>query len=75
VRTRAEPVPGGFRVNGTKVWTSGAHHNHYCIALVRTSGQHGDRHKGLSQILVDLKTPASPSGPSSTWPAVMTGTR
>ena len=57
VRTRAEPVPGGFRVNGTKVWTSGAHRNHYCIALVRTSGQHGDRHKGLSQILVDLKTP------------------
>ena len=57
MRTRAEPVPGGFRVNGTKVWTSGAHRNHYCIALVRTSGQHGDRHKGLSQILVDLKTP------------------
>ena len=24
---------------------------------MRTSGQHGDRHKGLSQILVDLKTP------------------
>ena len=40
VRTRAEPVPGGFRVNGTKVWTSGAHRNHYCITLVRTSGQH-----------------------------------
>jgi len=57
VRTRAEPVPGGFRVNGTKVWTSGAHRNNYCIALVRTSGQHGDRHKGLSQLLVDLKTP------------------
>ena len=57
VRTRAEPVQGGFRVNGTKVWTSGAHHNHYCITLVRTSGQHGDRHKGLSQLLVDLKTP------------------
>ena len=58
MRTRAEPVPGGFRVNGTKVWTSGAHRNHYCIALVRTSGQHGDRHKGLSQLLVDLKTPS-----------------
>jgi len=57
VRTRAEPVGDGFRVNGTKIWTSGAHRNHYCIALVRTSGQHGDRHKGLSQILVDLKTP------------------
>jgi alkylation response protein AidB-like acyl-CoA dehydrogenase len=57
LRTRAEPVGDGFRVNGTKIWTSGAHRNHYCIALVRTSGQHGDRHKGLSQILVDLKTP------------------
>ncbi|MFO1161269.1 MAG: acyl-CoA dehydrogenase family protein [Reyranellaceae bacterium] len=57
VRTRAEPVPGGFRVNGTKIWTSGAHRSHYCIALVRTSGQHGDRHKGLSQLLIDLATP------------------
>ena len=57
VRTRAEPVPGGFRVNGTKIWTSGAHRSHYCIALVRTSGQHGDRHKGLSQLLIDLKSP------------------
>jgi alkylation response protein AidB-like acyl-CoA dehydrogenase len=57
VRTRAEPVSGGFRVNGTKIWTSGAHRNHYCVALVRTSGQHGDRHKGLSQLLIDLKTP------------------
>ena len=57
VRTRAEPVPGGFRVNGTKIWTSSAHRSHYCVALVRTSGQHGDRHKGLSQLLIDLKSP------------------
>ncbi|MBM3643792.1 MAG: acyl-CoA dehydrogenase [Alphaproteobacteria bacterium] len=57
VRTRAEPVPGGFRVNGTKVWTSGAHRTDYCIALVRTSGQHGDRQRGLSQLLIDLKSP------------------
>ena len=57
VRTRAEPVPGGFRVNDTKIWTSGAHRSHYCVALVRTSGQHGDRHKGLSQLLIDLETP------------------
>ena len=27
------------------------------IALVRTSGEHGDRHKGLSQVLIDLKAP------------------
>lgn len=58
VRTRAEAVSGGFRVNGTKIWTSGAHRSHYCVALVRTSGQHGDRYKGLSQLLIDLQTPA-----------------
>ena len=57
VRTRAEAVSGGFRVNGTKIWTSGAHRSHYCVALVRTSGQHGDRHRGLSQLLIDLQTP------------------
>lgn len=57
VRTRADKVPGGWRVNGTKIWTSGAHRSHYCIALVRTSGQREDRQRGLSQLLVDLKSP------------------
>jgi len=28
------------------------------IALVRTSGDAGDRHKGLSQVIVDLSLPA-----------------
>ena len=27
------------------------------IALVRTSGEPGDRHRGLSQLLIDLRTP------------------
>lgn len=57
VRTRATKVDGGWAVNGRKVWSSGAHLAHYMIALVRTSGSHNDRHKGLSQIIVDLKSP------------------
>jgi alkylation response protein AidB-like acyl-CoA dehydrogenase len=58
VRTRAEPCDdGGWVLNGTKVWTSNAMHCHYMIALVRTSGKHGDRHSGLSQVLVDLSLP------------------
>lgn len=57
VRTRAEPVSGGWRINGTKVWTSGAHRSHYCIALVRSSGTRENRHVGLSQFVIDLKTP------------------
>jgi hypothetical protein len=56
VRTRATAVPGGFRVNGTKLWTSGAHRCHYMILFCRTGSDAGsDRHGGTSQFLVDLK--------------------
>jgi alkylation response protein AidB-like acyl-CoA dehydrogenase len=48
---------GGWILNGTKIWTTNAMHSHYMIALVRTSGKHGDRHRGLSQLLVDLSLP------------------
>lgn len=54
VKTRAVPNGKGFVLNGQKIWTTNAHHCHYMIALVRTSGEAGDRHKGLSQVIVDL---------------------
>ncbi len=57
VRTRADPTPDGWRLNGQKLWTSGAMHCDYMIALVRTSGTSEDRHTGLSQMIVDLKAP------------------
>lgn len=57
VRTRATPVDGGWRITGTKVWTSGAHHADKILVLARTSGTHADRHKGLSQLIVDLDAP------------------
>jgi alkylation response protein AidB-like acyl-CoA dehydrogenase len=58
LRTRAEKVPGGWRVHGTKVWTSGAHRAHAFIALVRTSPPDPEhRHAGLSQLIVDLRGP------------------
>jgi len=55
VRTRAEQVDDGWRLNGTKVWTSNAHLNHYMITLCRTAPAGDDRHAGLSQFLVDLE--------------------
>lgn len=55
VRTAAKPVEGGWLLNGTKLWTSGAHLNHYMIALVRTTPPGDNRHAGLSQFIVDLK--------------------
>ena len=53
VRTSAERVHGGWRVNGTKIWTGGAHRSHYAIVLCRTSPpDEKDRHAGLSQLIL-----------------------
>jgi alkylation response protein AidB-like acyl-CoA dehydrogenase len=55
VRTRAERVADGWRVTGTKLWTTNAHEADYMILFCRTSGTPADRHKGTSQLLVDMK--------------------
>lgn len=58
VRTRAEKIDGGFQINGTKLWTSNAHRAHYMLALFRTApATPEDRRSGLSQFIVDLRTP------------------
>lgn len=57
VRTRATRVDGGWRVTGSKIWTSSAHRSHYMILLCRTGPAGASRHEGLTQLLVDLKTP------------------
>ena len=58
VRTRAERVDGGWVVNGTKVWTSHAHHSHHMLTLVRTSPlDTSRRHAGLSQFIIDMSSP------------------
>ena len=36
-KTSGRGAQGGWRVNGTKVWTTGAHHADYMIGLFRTS--------------------------------------
>ena len=56
-RTRADKADGGYVVNGTKLWTSNAHHSHVMIALFRTSQDPDNRHAGLTQFLVDLTLP------------------
>src|SRR5207237_8579061 len=57
LRTRAERVAGGYTVNGTKVWTSNAHISDYMIALFRTQHDAAKKHEGLTQFLVDPKSP------------------
>jgi 3-oxocholest-4-en-26-oyl-CoA dehydrogenase alpha subunit len=55
VATRGTRVPGGWRVSGTKLWTTGAHYSEYMVALIRTSLE-DDRHRGLTQMIIDLRT-------------------
>jgi alkylation response protein AidB-like acyl-CoA dehydrogenase len=57
VRSMATRVEGGWSLSGTKVWTSGAHLNHFFVVLCRTSPLGDDRHHGLSQLIVDLSSP------------------
>jgi len=57
VRSRATRVEGGWKLNGTKLWSTHAHQSHYMIALFRTSGTIDDRHRGLSQFMIDLAAP------------------
>lgn len=54
VRTTAVREGDSWRINGTKLWSTDAHRNHFIIALVRTEPG-SERHAGLSQIIVDLK--------------------
>ncbi|MDP6833092.1 MAG: acyl-CoA dehydrogenase family protein, partial [Alphaproteobacteria bacterium] len=55
IRTRASRTEGGWLLNGTKIWTSGAHLHDYMIALVRTNPDAERKHDGMSQLLIDLK--------------------
>jgi alkylation response protein AidB-like acyl-CoA dehydrogenase len=57
VATRAQKTSSGWRLSGSKIWTTNAPRSHYIIALVRTSGTAADRHRGLSQLVVDLSLP------------------
>ncbi|MES2536854.1 MAG: acyl-CoA dehydrogenase family protein [Pseudomonadota bacterium] len=57
IRTRARPAEGGWVINGSKVWTTGAHRSHYMIAFVRTDAGASDRHAGFSQFLIDMSSP------------------
>nr|WP_197709655.1 acyl-CoA dehydrogenase family protein [Sphingopyxis lindanitolerans] len=39
IKARAKPVDGGYRLSGTKIWTTNAHLSHYIMVLCRTDGE------------------------------------
>jgi 3-oxochol-4-en-24-oyl-CoA dehydrogenase len=56
IRTRATRVDGGWKINGQKVWTSGAHYCARGLATVRTDPE-AKKHAGITTVIVDMKAP------------------
>lgn len=57
IRTAARRTNDGWRINGSKLWTTNAHRANYMIGLFRTASNAAERHRGLSHFLVDLTLP------------------
>ena len=56
LRTRGDVQGDHIVVNGQKVWTSYARFAEWCILIVRTDPA-SSRHRGLTFVLLDMKTP------------------
>ena len=51
-----EKVAGGWRINGQKVWTSGAHLADFGLATVRTNPDE-PKHQGITMMVIDMHAP------------------
>jgi acyl-CoA dehydrogenase len=55
--TRALRDGDHYVINGSKIWTTHAHHANRMFALVRTGGADTPKHGGISFLLIDMATP------------------
>ncbi|WP_343602841.1 acyl-CoA dehydrogenase [Mycobacterium sp.] len=56
IKTRATRVDGGWKINGQKVWTSGAAHCRRGLATVRTDPD-APKHAGITAVIIDMSAP------------------
>src|SRR3984957_19072256 len=56
IRTKANKVDGGWRINGQKVWTSGAHVAGFGLVTVRTNPD-APKHQGITTMVIDMHAP------------------
>src|SRR6201994_2018237 len=57
LKTAAKLDGDHYVVNGSKIWTSTAHHAHWWFVPVRPDPNARKRQEGISFLLVDMKTP------------------
>lgn len=57
MKTNAVKVEGGWKVNGAKMWTTGAKVADRLLLLARTDKNVEKRHQGLTLFFADAKTP------------------
>lgn len=57
-KCKATRVDGGWKINGSKIWTTNAHRANYMIGIFRTSAPTKEnRRHGLTSLLVDMTAP------------------
>ncbi|MCH7705525.1 MAG: acyl-CoA dehydrogenase family protein [Chloroflexi bacterium] len=56
LQTKAVVDGDDYIINGTKIWTSNAHRADWIILLARTD-QDAPKHRGITMLLLDMKTP------------------
>ena len=56
LQLRAVEDGDDFVVNGSKIWTSGAHRATHCYLMARTDPE-APKHRGISVFIVDMDTP------------------
>jgi alkylation response protein AidB-like acyl-CoA dehydrogenase len=65
LRTRAARHGSDFVVNGHKIWTSNGHVADWCALFVRTDPD-APKHKGISCLVVDMRSPGIDARPLKT---------
>ena len=65
LRCKAEPVDGGYRINGQKTWITNAHIADHIMLVARTADT-GQKHQGITMISVPTSTPGIEIRPIAT---------
>jgi alkylation response protein AidB-like acyl-CoA dehydrogenase len=59
--TKCEDAGDHWKINGQKIWTSGAQYADWCFCLVRTDTS--KKHEGISFVLIDMHQPGVETRP------------